>query len=212
MPATFIYSTPSDSFSQNVQNGLGAPQTVFTIDATITEKHKSSAQVTQHPVEQGADISDHVRSKPSELEITGLITDYPIGQTPQVGRAASIYRLMENAQANGSQFDITTSTKFYQGMVIESLTSDKDKDLAGAIRFVMSCIQIIEVETEQVVLSKTTEPKTKGNVNGGKQATVPATPQQTTRSLALSTLGAAGTALGIPSLSTWALTPPVPGS
>src|SRR5713101_5273233 len=51
---------------------------VITIDATLQEVHKADAEVTEHPVELGADITDHVRPKPVELRIEGIISDTPI--------------------------------------------------------------------------------------------------------------------------------------
>jgi hypothetical protein len=170
---------------------------LISFDATLTEKHTADAVVTEHPVEQGADIADHVRPKQATLEITGLITDYPVsaaGPTNVPGSAAAQYAQLEQFKDTGTQFAVSTSTKYYPTCVIESLSSSKDKDLDGAIRFTMGVKGVVTVESEQVVLSKTTEPKTKALVDGGKQSTTAATSQQQARSLlasgakALSTL------------------------
>jgi hypothetical protein len=53
-------------------------QQVIQIDVTVSEVHSLQAEVTQHPVESGADIADHYRPKPAELRIQGIVTDTPI--------------------------------------------------------------------------------------------------------------------------------------
>jgi hypothetical protein len=48
------------------------------IDVSIREQHNSSAEVTRHPVEEGADVSDHVRLQADQLQIEGLVSNQPI--------------------------------------------------------------------------------------------------------------------------------------
>lgn len=52
------------------------------IDVTLREAPDLSAEVTEHPVEQGADVTDHVRLKPLVLVIEGYVTNQPI-ELPQ---------------------------------------------------------------------------------------------------------------------------------
>jgi hypothetical protein len=48
------------------------------IDCSISEQHSSQAEVSRHPVEDGADVTDHVRLQPDSLSIEGLVTNQPI--------------------------------------------------------------------------------------------------------------------------------------
>ena len=52
------------------------------IDVSIRETHNGSAELTRHPVELGADITDHVRLMPDQLTMEGVITNQPI-EVPQ---------------------------------------------------------------------------------------------------------------------------------
>jgi len=52
---------------------------VITVDATMNETHSMEAEVTEHPVEQGANISDHIRPKLKRYTIDGIISNTPIG-------------------------------------------------------------------------------------------------------------------------------------
>lgn len=54
-------------------------QTFFiTLDVASKIQHTSTNQVTDHPVETGANVSDHVRPEPNVLTIDGVISNTPI--------------------------------------------------------------------------------------------------------------------------------------
>lgn len=56
-------------------------------DCTLSESHSSSASPTEHPVEKGVAIYDHVHVAPDRVQLEGLITDTPLNTT-----TASIFR------------------------------------------------------------------------------------------------------------------------
>lgn len=47
-------------------------------DATLSEHYNSPADVTEHPVEEGAPISDNIRQKPNRVTVVGTISETPI--------------------------------------------------------------------------------------------------------------------------------------
>ncbi len=59
------------------------------LDCTVTETHTATSTVTEHPVESGANITDHIRPDPVQLSITGIVSDTPIGSR-QVQRSIDI--------------------------------------------------------------------------------------------------------------------------
>ena len=48
------------------------------IDVSIREQHDLQAEATRHPVEEGADVTDHVRENPDTVQIEGVVTNQPI--------------------------------------------------------------------------------------------------------------------------------------
>jgi hypothetical protein len=48
------------------------------VDVSIRETHGVGAEVTDHPVERGANIADHIRPTARTFSIEGLITNHPI--------------------------------------------------------------------------------------------------------------------------------------
>jgi hypothetical protein len=60
---------------------------VITVDATMQETHTFEADITEHPVEQGANITDHIRPKLKHYSIDGIISNTPIGPTGDLSDA-----------------------------------------------------------------------------------------------------------------------------
>ena len=51
---------------------------IIVIDATVSETVNLEADVTDHPVEDGPDINDHIRPKPVMVEIEGIVSETPL--------------------------------------------------------------------------------------------------------------------------------------
>lgn len=47
-------------------------------DLEISENHSIEAQVSEHPIEDGSVVSDHVRILPRKGSIVGLVTNHPL--------------------------------------------------------------------------------------------------------------------------------------
>jgi len=52
------------------------------IDATVEELHVSDVDVTEHPVEEGTAITDHIRARADVVRLTCMISNQPI-ELPQ---------------------------------------------------------------------------------------------------------------------------------
>lgn len=59
----------------------GAAQSVV-FDATVRDTHESVAEATSHPVEEGADISDHVRPGRDRVTLEVVVSNSPIALPP----------------------------------------------------------------------------------------------------------------------------------
>lgn len=58
---------------------LASGETDFVrVDAVSEEQHRSSATITEHPVEDGGDISDHIRADQDTLQLTIFVSNAPI--------------------------------------------------------------------------------------------------------------------------------------
>lgn len=48
------------------------------LDATLSDSHSYVNEVTQHPIETGANISDHIKLNPDQVTIEGFVTNSPV--------------------------------------------------------------------------------------------------------------------------------------
>lgn len=59
---------------------------VVTFDVIESENHESVSELSDHPVEVGINITDHVRPVPDTFSLVGFITNTPIRFNPFTGR------------------------------------------------------------------------------------------------------------------------------
>jgi hypothetical protein len=75
---------------QLIWQGLNSQAYHLTLDATTSETHEISAVVTDHPVEKGVNISDHVRPEPDVIKLEGVVSNTPIFLPPDYSEGAEL--------------------------------------------------------------------------------------------------------------------------
>lgn len=135
------------------------------MDATLSEAHSYSADVTDFPVERGSAITDNVREKPTQLRIDAFISDFPLQnpntqqstptsftQSPlnQTKRSQDALDTLNRLKREGVTITVTTGIRTYKNMVIQTIDVTRDKSIRNGIRFTMSLREIIVVQTQTV--------------------------------------------------------------
>jgi hypothetical protein len=136
---------------------------VLTLDVTVEESHDFSADVTEFPIEGGAVITDHVRLRPRQLNITGFVTDTPlvsVGLSLGRSRAASAFFTLETMWQMRIPFVVVSQLRIYRSMVIEKLSVPKAREQALRFSCTMKQIQIVYAQTTMV-------PEMTGNTKNG---------------------------------------------
>lgn len=65
------------SFTYN--DATGRPLSMdICLDASVSEVHSGGSQVTEHQIEKGSNVTDHIRPLPAQLSIEAVITNTPI--------------------------------------------------------------------------------------------------------------------------------------
>jgi hypothetical protein len=131
----------------------------ITIDAVLRIKHGVRAQVSAYPLEEGAEISDHVRDLPQNLELVGIITptvQSMIGQLTgdTVGGLGGVAALLSggNRDAEGwlalkalirrrKRLEIVTRYDTYYLLPVE-LLADEDAGFGKALQFTMRFVEV----------------------------------------------------------------------
>ena len=162
------------------------------IDAVLTETHTITSAITDHPVEEGSNISDHSRPEPEQLQMDCLISNTPLSGTNEVvklkptgtsvssvakaddSRAKSAYEQLLALRDKGAVVTVLTSLREYTSMAIQSISIPRDVKSREALRFSVQLKKIRVVVNKQTTqrVSKTKKANTK--VKGGQQTT-PAT-------------------------------------
>ena len=160
----------------------GEPQTLV-LDASISEQLSERVVVTEHPVESGADVADHVRQMPITLRIEGLLTDFPLPaggrgafsafadrrEPGAVGRSAFLYELLSTLRDSATVLAVHTGAGVFGSMVIESLDRTRDRTMSGAIRFTMSLKQVRVFYSQAVAPAKIVGPLNATKTHGGEK-------------------------------------------
>lgn len=163
------------------------------IDAVVTETHLDEVEVTDHPVEIGVNISDHMRVKPATITLDGIVSNTPL---PTAGapssplqadgvtytsrsaavpaRAGSAYQQLLALKTGGQLVTVVTALRSYDQMALVSLSVPRDAKTGNALRFTavlkeikfaLSQVAVISVPTKQN-LGKKGAPETPENTRG----------------------------------------------
>jgi hypothetical protein len=158
---------------------------VLVADATVSEAHRQSANVTTHPRETGTDIADHIQPKLPEISAQLVFSATPLEQTALPGRVESAYDFLRRLQTDRILATIVTTLAVYEGVALVELSAPRSASTGQALVVDTSWRLIQTVSTQQVQIpadilrgivrpSGQTKPTTKDQVSQPDAATVAA--------------------------------------
>lgn len=122
----------------------------FVANVTIEEQHVDRLRITEHPVEQGAAITDHAYKMPAQLTIRAGWSNSSIQALGNPFYVQELYASFLALQASRQPFDIITGKRAYSNMLIETLMETTDAAHENAMVLVVECREIIIVTTQTV--------------------------------------------------------------
>lgn len=162
-------------------------------DAVLEESHRDQLQLSDHPVQYGAVISDHSFRLPSEVVLTygfslsattisGALTGFASLITGEIfsgnNKLNAIYAALLALQKNRVVFDVYTGRRYYPSMMLKDIALVTDKDTENAMIVRATCREILFA---QIFPLPTQDPAnqlspqiTASPVNVGQQALSPA--------------------------------------
>lgn len=181
---------------------------VVQFDASISETHTRECEVTDHPVEEGSTISDHIRRTPEKIDVNGIVTNHPIvflasvqaisplldDLSPVSDRAELAYTKLTEIMDDGELVTVATSLREYSNMAITSMAVTRDVQNGNVLNCALSLREVIIAKTETVaapVPKKSAQKKGKdtGKKVGGESSSAQ---QNANRSLLAKTFGIGG--------------------
>lgn len=136
----------------------------YPLDLVETEEHSLTSEITDHPVEDGSDISDNIRLKPRELTLTNaVVSNTPIGaiatdDTRKLGAslpppAMAAYQRLEALWLARKTFTVVTGLKKYEKMGIVTLTIPQEAKNAGGLIFTVHLKEIRVATNKRVTMA-----------------------------------------------------------
>jgi len=144
-------------------------KTIIACDAVVSENHQLAAEATQHEIEDGSDIHDHIINRGRTLSLEGIISDDPITilqtgilsrtiatATPGFLRSKLGYGISgDKGKPSKSMFDnfneiynrkmaitIVTGLKLYDNMVMEDFNAPRSSKTVRSLNFTATFRQI----------------------------------------------------------------------
>jgi hypothetical protein len=146
--------------------GFGAQLTTFkpqdpadgaisvALDATLSEGDEHSVTVTDHPIEDGASASDHIRDEPDQVTFDGIVSRTPIenpvslllepSQRHEDAWGQFVYWLKNHILVK-----VTTSINTWEDMAIQSLSRRRSSDVGEAVQMTIKVKQIVKVVSSE---------------------------------------------------------------
>lgn len=117
----------------------------FTATCTVEEVSNNNLTITQHPVQQGAAITDHSYLEPVTVSIKFFFDN-------STGDLNTIYQNLLDLQATREPFSIVTGKKTYNNMLFSSMrqTTDPNTENCLAIDSDFQQILIASIQTSSV--------------------------------------------------------------
>ncbi|ARF49166.1 phage baseplate protein [Pantoea stewartii] len=131
-------------------------------DVIISEKHQDTLEITEHPVEIGAEIADHAYKRPAELTMEvgfsggGSLLDF--WDTSNVGLSMGLspeetYQKILDLQSSRQPFDVITGKRQYSNMLIRAIEVTTDKASENVLMAVLTLRELNMNQTETVTVS-----------------------------------------------------------
>lgn len=120
---------------------------------TFEERGTDKQTITLHPVEQGAQISDHAYQEPAEVQIKFGATNASTEAGGDEGYVTNIYNQLLALQKSRTTFSIQTGKRLYASMLISSMELTTDEKTEAALALMVMCREIIIVSTSVVAVS-----------------------------------------------------------
>jgi hypothetical protein len=132
----------------------------YYFDGVLKTEHVNQRRITQHPVQVGANITDHSFQLPARLTMEIGVSDamdcYSLSNdwtSETVGRSINAFQGLKKLQESGKSLSVTTRLFTYDNMVIESISVPEDYRTLYTLRASIIFQQIITVQISSTKIS-----------------------------------------------------------
>jgi hypothetical protein len=138
----------------DIRTQIGQGSAAVEIDLLESETYTSASSVTQHAVEDGSTISDHIQDQPDTLQLVAFfgqsLTDTEAQARAPLTRAEDLYQALLELKARKEALPVFTPRREYESMVIEKVTRPRSRADGDGVTVTIDFRQI-RTATSQVV-------------------------------------------------------------
>jgi len=149
-------------------------------DTSLSELYVNNADVTDHPVEKGSNITDHIRARPLELSINGVISNTPIAflaslRFPPKRAEVGYFTLLE-LQKQAKLVKVLTTLDEFDNMAIQSVELDRDASTGNIASIKLSMKQVRLANSLEIETPARSKGNAKNKSKGGLKTAKPPSP------------------------------------
>ena len=142
----------------NKPNAVGSVQ----LDLILSEQHALTSTVSEHPVEEGETVSDHIQQNLRTGSLKGLVSNFSVqagGGDGQTNRAMSAWQLFQNLWKARALVTIVTTLEVYDNVAVTSVTTGRDGTSGDALEFSVDFRQIKRADLKEATVTAVASPK-----------------------------------------------------
>lgn len=124
----------------------------------MAEHHTDRLQLSEHPLEKGANIADHAIKLPAVVMLEYKWSNSPRGSVfssaqPTQMTVQEVYAKLLELQSTFTLLDVYTGKRRYQSMILLEVTQTTDKENENALSVTITCQQVLFATTQTIMLS-----------------------------------------------------------
>ena len=168
---------PDSTWIIQSSGGIG-----INLDAALSTNEDVSATVTDHPVEDGVNVADHIRDEPDKFSIEGIVTNTPVELAPLLltessTRAEDAWQNLLKLMKMHSLVSVVTPNASYEDYAIESISRPRTAQIGEAAQFTIKFKKIVKVKATTAPGTNRASGTQGSQSDGGKISATPAANQ-----------------------------------
>lgn len=136
----------------------------YRLDANIAEEHQLEADVTEHPVERGADMTDHIRTKQDVVTLESIVSNTPLGEVARLRALGALptedaLALLRDIRKTKRIVTIDTTLGRYENMAMQSLHIPRNAGIGTHVLQFRAVFKQVAIRDNQRVFVKVDVPR-----------------------------------------------------
>jgi len=136
----------------------------FKVDVMLEDTYSNTLGITDYPVEEGSNISDHAQILPKTYDLIG--GSVTLTSSLNVAKITADYNALLAVQEKRSPFTVETGITTLKNMLIESFTVTRDKTNATVLFYKAHLKEVIKAGTENAPVPSARAVPTDGEQGG----------------------------------------------